>query len=217
MRNQGIIIDIETVARTLTDEQRNRLRGSIQASANIKDPAKIAADIESRWEKRLATLALDPLHCEIVSVAYRNTYPDGEIWWTCRTEIEIVETLHEHLNKFALPWIGFNIRSFDLPVLMAAFMRHGIRCPLNLYPPRSKWDQGWCFDLMDILPSKTGFEAKESYLEAFGIEVDNLGTGADVAGWYAEGNWEAIRAHNIADVEAEWQLYRRVIDLHPPG
>ena len=107
--------------------------------ANLKDPAKIEADLAEKTAALLEKAALDPDLCRIVAAG-----------WDCDGQAESAvceDAAHERdlLDRFwkqsvGATLVGFNCLSFDLPVLLRRSLYLGVRAPLfslNKYRPGS--------------------------------------------------------------------------------
>ena len=106
--------------------------------------------------------------------------------------------------------VGFNIRQFDLPVLLRRSQVLGIDAPeidLSRYA-----NYGRVRDLADILTWRGVVELRRLrvYAHEFGIPVEDETTGADIPRLVAEGNWAAIQRHCESDVRTTHALAVRL-------
>ena len=118
-----------------------------KARANLKDPAKIEADLAEKTAALLEKAALDPDLCRIVAAG-----------WDCDGQAESAvceDAAHERdlLDRFwkqsvGATLVGFNCLSFDLPVLLRRSLYLGVRAPLFSL---DKYRPGSIVDLMQRL------------------------------------------------------------------
>ena len=97
--------------------------------ANLKDPAKITADLADKTAALLERAALDPDLCRIVAVGWEC---DG---WTESAVCEDAAQERELLERFwtqsrGVTLVGFNCLGFDLPVLLRRSLYLGVRAPM---------------------------------------------------------------------------------------
>lgn len=205
MDRRALIVDIETFA--ISDAVQ--YLEPAEAPSNYKDPAKIAAYIKEAETKLLDGCALDPDLCRIVALGYM--LEDDE-----RPVVSIAQTeAHERLiltqfwrSAEDRQFITFNGFKFDLPVLMRRSLYLGVEHPiLNLDKYRSNH-----LDLYQRLTHNgtiTGHSMR-FYCARFGIQIDDLTIGKDIAALVRAGEWEGVRAHCHADVLATKALAARL-------
>jgi DNA polymerase elongation subunit (family B) len=124
--------DIET--KPMTAEQLMGVMPAFNAPANIKDPSKIAAAIESKQASYIEKAALSPSSGIVQAIGVMASGEDHICvsdedeksmlqWFWATIEAEGSTTL-----------VGWNILNFDLPFLVSRSWAHGIRVPiLNYY------------------------------------------------------------------------------------
>lgn len=205
--------DIETRA----NPDAVALLGPVKPAGNLKDPAKIAADVLDKEAKRAERAALD---CDTLAVLCAGIVWTGEETPTVfsgderKLIADFWETVDYHANEFgAVTLIGFNCLSFDLPALVRRSQILGIRVPpLNL----AKYRHDGIIDLMDALTWGGLVDAKSlaTYCRLFGVNgIEDDHNGSDVARLYAEGRMDEIVAHCAADVLKTRALDERVFGL----
>ncbi len=198
----------------------------VRAKRNIKDPAKIKADIEKRKERvreehieAKATLeakklgvydkaALSPLTGRVVSAAL------GVRDMGCDWEYDCVVAKSSDSERIVLRWlddildkttpqclITFNGRRFDIPFLIARMAVHGIEAKWRW--PDAKYDKRH-IDLLDHYDGKQDHWA--TLLTGAGKEEQ----GSSVAELVQSEDWAAIEAHNIEDVQLNALMYDRL-------
>lgn len=200
-----LCFDIETIAR---EDAAQYLHEPV-ANRTLKDPEKIAADLEAKRAARLASLSLDMNGCQIIALGYQ-TDADTEPHVFVVQPPDIVE---KHLLE--LFWrmakgrrlIGFCSRRFDFPVLYQRSRylkvdrlrdwRQAI-APYGRSTHVDLWDE-WTLDGIqkDVSIPRT----LSNGCGLFGMDVpsDPVDGGGIAALWQA-GNLEAIRAHCHADI-----------------
>ncbi len=176
--------------------------------ANLKDPAKIEADVREKTAASLERAALDPDLCRIVAAG-----------WECDGRAESVVCDHAEQEGHLLErfWtqtqgatlVGFNCLGFDMPVLLRRSLYLGVSAPsfaLNKYRP------GSIVDLMQLLAYQgtLTYRSLGFYCQRFGIEVPDDVTGADIGALVAAEEWGKVHDHVRADVAKTTALARRV-------
>jgi 3'-5' exonuclease len=121
-----------------------------------------------------------------------------------KSELDMLLALTSFLNeqyamKKAITVVGFNSRGFDMPVLMARCLRHGIAAPWY-YAQRDvrfRFSASGHFDLMDFLTDHGAARAYGLDLAArLAGSCGKLGVhGRDVAEMIAAGKLEEVRAY----------------------
>lgn len=199
-----LFIDIETIARPGAEV----LLPEPSAPANYKDPEKIAAYIAEARAKQAEKMALDKRTCQIVTIGWAAG--DGEVCCfdvdahICdeATMLRAVWKLWGHPDFTYSPVVGFNIYSFDLPILMRR------SCLLRARPTvqwrARKYQQEPALDLMQEWVGWDGYASLKDVCRECGIPEPE-GDGADVATMTPE---QRI-AHCKSDVEATRALYNK--------
>src|SRR3990167_3602729 len=120
-----IILDIETVPHP----DAHQWAEPVKAAGNLKDPEKIAADLEAKRQKQADEFGLDPDCNRIVALGFHVVGGADPEVYLMRDEFEE----REHLKAFWLQFtavtdtrlVTFNGLRFDLPVLMRRSMYLG--------------------------------------------------------------------------------------------
>ncbi len=170
-----------------------------EAPANYKNPAKIAAAIAEKQAEALSKCSLDVDLCRIVAIGWRlEGNPPYSMTTEASTESQIIKAFWHIVGEHHL--VGFNVLSFDLPVLLRRSLYLGVDEP---YIRIDKYKHPQVTDLMQVLSFNGAikFRSLAFYCKRFGIDggPDTL-KGADVAQAVAEGRWADIEAHVTADV-----------------
>lgn len=111
-------------------------------------------------------------------------------------------------------WAGFNIAGFDLAVLVNTWRRFQIAPPKH-FPVyvNGRW-RGRVYDEMLRTPTKTPFVNLETVCGMYGVPMDDITfrgeavDGSRVGEVYEAGEWDCLRAYNLADLHCEWLLYQ---------
>lgn len=215
MLRHWMLVDLETVG-------REDARAWVRPDSRLVDEKKIAASIEERCEK----LAVDPNGARIVALGSWSSYQTKPSVVTCRDE----QDEREELVAFWSEWIdishprmmvGFRIRAFDARVLIRRSQLLGVPHPaLSL----AKYHKGDVYDLYDEWTWHEGHYGQGvvpcdlvTCCKQFGIDVPDQHDGGDVARLVAEGNWEGVKAHCLADLYRTHALAQRLGVLPQKG
>jgi hypothetical protein len=201
---------------------------AIQAAGNLKDPEKIAADIEKKraaaqadYERSLDRCALDWNLNRIVALGLHNVGDGGPQVIVCKNEKDEKAALATFwLATKGRRLVGFCSRTFDAPVLIQRSRYLGVPYrELSL----AKWGRGDVTDLREILTfDDARYEAimprsLDAFCKRFGIVVTDDWTGADVPALIKQGNWDGVMAHCRADLERTRLLAERIGVLSATG
>ncbi len=132
------------------------------------------------------------------------------------TEPEMIRELFTFIDRYTL--VGFNILSFDLPMIALRAMHHGIPIPpiLKVYDlkPWQYWDR--FLDLMQVLKiTGTRYYNLADMCMLLGIPTPKADMdGTQVQQFYNEGRIEEIRQYCSKDVEASYLLHQKLISLN---
>lgn len=226
-----LVLDIETAPDPAAVERLLASPPKFEPRANLRDPAKIEADLVAKRAKWLRDTTdgagLSPLTGRVVCVGTEGNDPD---------EPAHAATLASHgdeeglLRSVALRLastsqiVTFNGWAFDAPYLRIRMLRHGVMIPGCLLPgPRYRvvphldlrmvltdWDSrargrlgDWCRLLTGAEPDDVEHPTEPRFV-----------SGADVAALVADGStaaWDAIADHCESDVHATWAMWQRLI------
>lgn len=165
---------------------------------NLKDPEKIAkkrdgwAGEQAQYPRRNKIICLGLLTPEM-------TTPDILLARDF-SEAELVNGFWGLWSSHH-PRVGFASGHFDLPTARWASWRNQIGIPSDAWDVGRHWADA--IDLQDVLSSRgqESFETQVWHAKRLGIPTpDDYQDGSAVAGWYAAGDWEAIRRHCASDV-----------------
>src|SRR3990167_3244099 len=210
-----IIVDIETVGLPNAAD----FLEPVTPDARLKDPEKVAADIEAKTAARLERLALDWNVGRIAALG----------WWTEASQKKAHVCINEADEAAALEvfWkyakhrtiVGYNIKGFDLRFMVQRSRYLGITYPQLDF---SKYSRKGIEDLYLLLTFGDGTYdqgAMRRTLKAFarrcGLTVDDTIDGKDIPALVAAGEWEQVEAHVRSDVALTVALARRLGVLQP--
>jgi len=173
---------------------------------NYKNPEAIAKWQSEERAKQLQRAALDVDLCRVVAIA---TPEASMIAAGGQSESDIIGNFWWHANHDGRVLGGFNVLSFDLPVLYRRSLYLGIKPPEL---QREKYKHRDVIDLADIL-SESGrlrLRSLDFYCRRFGIDIPAVGKGEDVPGWVEAGAWDKVEQHVRADVARTAALAKRM-------
>jgi hypothetical protein len=223
-----ITLDIETY-HTRNQVEIDRITTealSAEPASNTRKDIKFEWDTEAarteRVRKALDKTAVDPLLAEPLcvcwiadDVAHRIDMMRGD---KTGEPDSALANLAEALNTNAGPetiWIGHNILGFDLPVLLNAWRRAGIRPPLH-FPTygNGRW-YGRVYDTMLRTPAKTPFVSLDDACRAYGLGSAKQGVirgeepmdGSMVGAAYDAGDYDRIMDYCMHDCLITKHLY----------
>ena len=215
-----IIVDIETAPHPCAAEFLGPLNlDAITAAKNLKDPAKIAEDIQRRkadaaaeHAAKLDKAALDWNVSRIVAIGYST---GGDIIAKpCRTEDEERDALASFwMDAKGRDILGYRARTFDVPTLV---QRSRLLNVPHRTPNLARFGRGSVIDLFDVLTfddSRAELvmpRRLKTFCKRFGLVVSDDVDGKDVPALIAEGNWDAVIAHVTSDVRLTIALAQRV-------
>lgn len=207
-----VVLDIETVALPQAAEYLD----PVEAPANYKDPAKIAAYCAEKQQDQIDKAALDPDLCRLVCLGW---WREGEN----EPQTYVIPTDEHERKALSLLWrfvsldtrgthamiVGYNTLGFDLPILMRRSLYLKVQAPaLNLDRYRTPH-----VDLMQRL-SHNGLLRTRSlnfYCRRFGLNVPSDPVkGTDIAALVEADDWLAIEAHCASDVRKTAMLAERM-------
>lgn len=198
-----IVIDIECIGSPDAAE----FLDPVHAPSTYKDPIKIAAYIEEKARERVEKAGLEPDLCEIVAVGWQHPDTAAIVYTRDKSdEGELIAALWGEIDNRAV--IGFNVLSYDLPVLIRRSQLLGEKYPnLNLDRYRTPH-----VDLMQKLTFNGAltYRSLGFYARRFGIPSTDQTSGADIAQMVAAGDWTGVASHCRADVEKTAALARRL-------
>ena len=128
-----IIFDIET-GPSNDHLLMESLKPDFTAPSNWKDPAKIEKYIAEKEEEWLEKAALNPLTGGIVAFGFRFKGTNYSILGggSPPPEVHILQGIKELAQRAGQrPWVGHNIKDFDLPFICRRMLKWGFSLPLG--------------------------------------------------------------------------------------
>ncbi|MFC1595077.1 ribonuclease H-like domain-containing protein [Patescibacteria group bacterium] len=149
---------------------------------------EIVFDIETEKEFREVGGRNSP-HLLGVTVVGIYNYEDDRFSAFEKHELTIIEKMFKITDRI----IGFNIRSFDIPVL-----EPHVKIPLRKIP---------MLDLMDDVEMGAGFRISLDNLAQATLGEKKSGTGLDALRWWREGKKDKVKEYCLQDVRVTRNLY----------
>jgi predicted PolB exonuclease-like 3'-5' exonuclease len=217
-----IAVDIETVAHDcVRDYVAVPDLGAVTANKNLKDPVKVAenieakkADLQAEYEASVSRAALDWNLSRIVALAWQSAGDEDVTVYTCHDEDEERQALGNFWNdSLGRRIVGFCARTFDVPTLIQRSRLLGVN------HPRVRIDRFGRGDVVDVRDVLTFDDARyeaimprslKTFCKRFGIQVDDEIDGKDVGELVRAGKWELVKVHVRSDVALTVSLAKRV-------
>lgn len=177
-----------------------------------KEIFKLLADKRSAQDDRIKELSVNPMFCRIVAIGLKvGSNPVESL--LCSTPLDEFTALVEAwrtIQKFR-PVIGFNVRDFDLRVMLTRSAILGVEPAF--VPDTRKYGSPDVIDLMqaiygDRCPRGCGLKPTA---KMFGIDVpDDHGDGSQVYKLYQSRNWKKIADYLVGDVEMTAAVHQKI-------
>jgi hypothetical protein len=214
-RRPWLIADFETTARDDIDQFADDMR----VDRRLVDPEKIAA----AKAKRIEMAATDIDFAQIACVGLWSSTDDGPTVLCGLPEREMVGAFwqaYEAVTSDGGQVVGFNIGTYDLP--LAITRAQILDVPYTRVDLYRYAKGGPVLDLLRILThdwavDKDKWKKLDVYARLRGIDIPDPTTGADMPALIAAGDWEAVRAHNLADLRRTQALAQRLGYIGPPA
>lgn len=206
--NEYYILDVET--KSLPREILTSIIPDFKPAGNLKDPDKIAADLQKKSDDWFESAALDAHRGEIIAIGLKRGQGIMPLMFHGQPEAEMLRDLRSFATAESDSIVvGHYILGFDIPYLCRRMWRHGIQ------PPRqwldcTAWKAHWAFDTAQVWTCGNR-EQK--------ISLDNLawhlgygrktGNGADFAKLY-ETDREAALDYLRNDLKLTEQCYLKM-------
>jgi hypothetical protein len=212
----GLVLDIETMA--VSDAIHyldTAVLEAIEPPKNYtKDEAKaeyIVRETERIKLEHIDKAALDPDLCRIAVLGWFDVAACEPVLMQCRDEVEeaiALEAFWSALNMGGQV-LGFNILTFDLPVICRRSLYLGVPTP---YLQRERYRHPRVLDLLDILCEQGRLKMRSVgfYCKRFGIQNDDVVKGKDVPSLLADGRWDEVISHCRHDLFAERAIAQRL-------
>jgi hypothetical protein len=207
--------------------------GMIQAAKNLKNPELIKEDLGKRLAEavrshhdkvekakaahaeKLSRAALDFNLARIVAVSFGSGGAMTTLVCPDEAEEEFVLRQFWHLTEDTT-LVGFRIRTFDAPMLLARSRYLGVKHPaldLGKYGRGGRIVDLWdvlTFGLSDYETTSVMPRRLKSYAKRYGLTVDDAVDGKEIPALVQAGDWDAVRSHIESDVRLTVALAQRL-------
>jgi len=160
-------------------------------------------------------MSLSPIFGRIVAVGLLDADEGRPRIWVGEDERELLELFWHNAEGYDL-FISFNALRFDLPWLLIRSMVNGIRPTVHISTARFRYPgESNHLDLFALLTDWRGNQTRHLRLDlktiaqVLGVEVP-AGDGAEVPKMVEAENWEGIKCHLKADLEATLRIWERL-------
>ena len=206
---EPLFIDIET-RRTSDLALIKRISSKVKPPGSYKKPETIqkwwAEEGEAARTAAIEETALNGTYGRLASVAW--AYGDDHVECISgESEHDMLFAIKEMLSLRGDKIVAFN-GDFDLRFIFQRMVILGGAPPRALR--RALNDKGGYIDPMKDWAGFRGYVSQADLAAAMGIETTDTTTGADMAALIDAGDWPAVQAHNIADVETLRNIYQRM-------
>ena len=207
-----VYLDIETVPCTGPLLAHALARAANKAPPkNYKDEAKIAAWRESSVASAHASLSLSSSFAAIACIGVRvsggaphcfGSWGIGEGAMLDEFTSFAATLVRDH----AVRWAGHSLNRFDFPIIRTRLIHHGHAQAHRLFA-FSRWDHERVLDLADDWWFPNGGQCASLATMAAIVGVDQPeGSGADVGGQWARGEYDLIERHCLSDLRVTEQV-----------
>lgn len=208
-KKKVIAFDLETIA----DPTMMAILPEVTAAKNLKDPEKVAADIEKKKVKQIADMGLDPMMNLICCAGWCDKNGASSISLTEATheaEKQLLMDFWEILKSYD-HFITFNGRAFDLRCMLLHGITHGIRPAVNI--DKGRYNHGNHTDLRQVLAGTDMFAKGKLDFFCRKFLGDQKTEGIDgemVQSYFDMGLHEDIATYCEKDSSLTYELYLKV-------
>ena len=192
-----IIFDIETKP---NEGLKAYCEGTIKPKANLKDVAKIAADIEAKKGSITKKMSTD---IDLLSICMVGVKEVGSEDGTILSFEEFVAYIDAAFSDGtqSVRLVSFNGKAFDVPAIIKEAVRLDYNLPwAQLNQATKKWDCDLHVDIMEVLCPFGKFRSKDEFAKIY------LGYDAEPID-FANATREELEAHCLEDLEVTEKLY----------
>ncbi len=217
IRRPWLVLDLETAP--IVDVDEFVTVSADDAPKNYTKPDTIAKWVEEERAARISRAALDMDLARIVCVGLWDSNDDGPVvyvgdgdneWPHVSAAWTAIASCIERGGQV----VTYNGLGYDLPLLMRRAQYLGVPFqPLEI----NKYRPGPLLDLQNVLSFNGAkpFRSLGFYARRFGIDIPDATSGADMPALIAAGDWDAVRAHNLADLRRTQALAARLGYIGP--
>lgn len=208
-----IVFDVET----LPHPDAHLWFDPVKPDGRLRDPEKIAADIEQKTAEREAGWALHPDTNVICALGYHVVGHDDPICLLARDEFEEKHMLQqffavfrEHEKRAEVRLVTFNGLNFDIPTVLSRAMWLDLDAP-NIDTDKYRSPHAF-YDLWWRLSRKGAIKAYglKFYARRAGIGTLDKVDGSDIARLVKQEDWNAVEAHCLSDIGLTHSLANRM-------
>jgi 3'-5' exonuclease len=186
-------------------------------SDRVKPPGQYKkADSIAKWwadegqaaiAEAIDRTALDGTYGRLASIAW--AYGDDAVKvMSGDDEFGMLHAAHDiFIEMEGAQIVAFN-GDFDLRFLWQRMIIRSVVVPVRLTQALTNRD-GF-YDPMRAWAGYKGYISQQDLAAAMGIEVEDKTTGADIGDMILAGDWGAVEAHNISDVETLRSIHKRM-------
>lgn len=168
---------------------------------------------KDKHEKEDEYAALHPAFCQVVSVAFVRDIGGDRTGHVVHgeNEVDVIKGIDCYLYMLGGNpiLIGHNIKEFDLPILMARFLRHKERIPhvLNIAGLKP-WDLRWITDTSDFIKMGNRQISLDALCLLCGVDSPKTDCdGSSVWKLYKDKKFKELAKYNLGDVHAVLDCY----------
>lgn len=205
-----LAFDFETIA----DRTMLSCLPEVKANGNLKDQAKIDADIAAKKQKQILDMGLDPMLNLICAAGWKSKggsgclfidsdgTPEGDKF----AEKKLISDFWELLKDYD-HFITFNGRSFDMRCLLLHGMQYGVQPSIDI--DMYRYNRGNHIDMRLVLAGNEQFA--KGKLDFFGKKYLGRGKkegidGALVQSYYDMGLFDDIKEYVEDDADLVYEL-----------
>lgn len=207
-----IAIDLETIA----DPTMIPILPEVSPAKNLKDPAKIEADIEAKKKKQIMEMGLSPMVNMICCAGWYDSNGEaGAVMLaeaTPEAEKNLLIEFWDILSGYE-HFVTFNGRAFDLRCMLLHGIGHGIRPSVNIDKGRYNRPGSNHTDLRGILAGEDMFA--KGKLDFFAKKFLGDHKTEEINGELVQGYWDMgladdIRDYCVQDCSLTYRLFEKV-------
>lgn len=195
------ILDIETKPDA---ELIEAFTANIKPAGNIKDPAKIAADIQKKKDAARKSMSVDQDYCDIVCIGIKEVGQPGNLYTIEQMEQWSTENLNDDMKL-----VTFNGKTFDIPIIIKSGIKKGVRLPYavlkGMTERYSKASNH--VDLIQVLSfgDRDKYKSLDAYLRIY-LKIQKETLGDD---FFDNATDEELKKHCLEDLQFTEDLFMK--------
>jgi predicted PolB exonuclease-like 3'-5' exonuclease len=213
-----LILDIETIPRqNLSEELKPKFDESTVKIGNLKDKEKIKQKIDAaakEFESGLTKkMSLQSNYCQIISLGYISLDEDNniikkDVLFNETDDLEILKAF-EIIYRGPIQLIGWNLKSFDIPVLWKRGVFQNVKIFSNYRQLINPYNDT-TIDLMHIF-NNNGMGKMVDCANLLGIKSKTGMDGSMIYDAYKAGEYDKIKEYNLQDCETCYEIMERIL------